>query len=419
LLFAGTEFGVHFTVDGGGRWIRLQGGIPTICVRDLAIQRRRSDLVSGTFGRGIYILDDYTPLRVVTRELLERDAMLFSVKDALHYIERSRLSGAKGRGSQGASFFTAENPPFGAVFTYYLREKITTRKERRKEAEKSAAEEGRPYTYPSLQALQAEDREEEPQVVCTVRDRSGRVVRRLTGPREAGVHRVAWDLRYSPATPTKLEEPTDRAPWSRPPTGPLAPPGTYEVTLATQIDGEITELAPRQRFEVVPLKLATFAAEDPGAVAAFHRKVARLRRAILGAIRAADAARNRLAHLGRAFVDTPGADPAVLAEIHRIDQRLDALLVAMRGDPTLQKRQEPEPPSIRTRVENIVSRQWHVTSAPTRTHEQAYQFAGKAFAQVLAELHVLIEQDLGALEDRMEAAGAPWTPGRLPTWEPE
>jgi hypothetical protein len=199
----------------------------------------------------------------------------------------------------------------------------------------------------------------------------------------------------------------------------LAPPGTYEVTLARQVGGELTGLTPPERFEVVALDLATFAADDPGAVTAFHRKVASLRRAVLGAIRIADASRNRLGHLRKAFFDTPGADPAVLAEIQRVDQRLDALLVALRGDPTLQERQEPEPPSIKQRVEHVVSRQWHVTSAPTRTHQDAYRTAGEAFAEVLAELRVLIEQDLGELEGRMEAAGAPWTPGRMPTWELE
>jgi len=91
LLFAGTEFGIFFTVDGGGKWIELTGGVPTISFRDLAIQKRENDLVGASFGRSIYVFDDYSPLRQVSEELLERDAVLFPVKDAWWYIEKRPL----------------------------------------------------------------------------------------------------------------------------------------------------------------------------------------------------------------------------------------------------------------------------------------------------------------------------------------
>jgi photosystem II stability/assembly factor-like uncharacterized protein len=128
LLFAGTEFGVFFTVNGGQKWIQLKGGMPTIAVRDMDIQRRENDLVLATFGRGFRVLDDYTPLRQISETALEQEALLFPVKDALMYVEQLPL-GLRGKSFQGASFYTAENPPFGAVFTYYLKEGIKTQKE--------------------------------------------------------------------------------------------------------------------------------------------------------------------------------------------------------------------------------------------------------------------------------------------------
>ena len=70
LLFVGTEFGLFFTVDGGKKWIRLRTNLPTIPVRDLAIQERENDLVLATFGRGFYVLDDYSPLRQVTADVV-------------------------------------------------------------------------------------------------------------------------------------------------------------------------------------------------------------------------------------------------------------------------------------------------------------------------------------------------------------
>ena len=138
LLFAGTEFGAFFTIDGGQHWVRLKGGLPTIAVRDMVIQAREGDLVIATFGRGFYVLDDITPLRQMKAESTEQAAAVFPVKDALLYVERHPLGEPK-KGFQGDAFYTAENPPYGAVFTAYMKEKIKTKKEKRQEAEKDAA----------------------------------------------------------------------------------------------------------------------------------------------------------------------------------------------------------------------------------------------------------------------------------------
>src|SRR5687768_7771604 len=118
LLFTGTEFGVWFSIDGGEKWIQLKGGMPTIAVRDLNIQKRENDLVVGTFGRGIYILDDYTPLRLLKPEMLRQEAAVFPIKDALMYIQSQPLGG-RGKSFQGERYYTADNPPFGATVTWY------------------------------------------------------------------------------------------------------------------------------------------------------------------------------------------------------------------------------------------------------------------------------------------------------------
>ena len=414
LLFAGTEFGAYFTTDGGEKWQKISG-LPTIAVRDLDIQRRENDLVLGTFGRSIYILDDYTPLRAENRELLEKDAAIFPIKDALRYIETNRLGGSSGRGSLGAAYYTAKNPPYGAVFTYYLKEKLQTRRERRKEAEKKAGDKA---AYPTIEELRAEDEEKPPSVVLIVRDESGTVIQRVKGSREKGVHRTAWNLRYPTATPVRLSGPEDLPPWAGAPRGPLALPGTYKVTLAKEVDGETTELTEPVEFEVVPLDTATFTAEDREAVMEFQQKTARLQRAVLGTSRAAGEADNRLAHVRKAIIDTPGADPALLNEAQDLESRLNKLTTRLQGDRTRGKHNEPSPPSIIGRVQNIVSSQWTATSAPTQTEQDAYRYAGEEFSEALTELRDLMTE-LVALEEKIEAAGAPWTPGRIPTWEPE
>ncbi len=237
LLFAGTEFGVFFTVDGGSRWIQLTGGVPNIPFRDLAIQRRENDLVGATFGRSFYVFDDYTPLRDVSEELLAQDAELFPVREAKWYIPR-RPFGRGAKGSQGDDFFNGDNPPFGAVFTYYLAETAKTLEADRQAREKEVAEAGGDTPYPGWDALREEELEEEPAVLLTVRDAAGDVVRRITGPASAGFHRVAWDLRY----PSSAPEGEAQGFFSRGDSGYLAAPGTYSVSLARRIDGVVTDL---------------------------------------------------------------------------------------------------------------------------------------------------------------------------------
>ncbi|TWT46236.1 Dispase autolysis-inducing protein precursor [Phycisphaerae bacterium RAS1] len=419
LLFVGTEFGVYCTVDGGEKWHKLKGGLPTIAVRDIDIQARENDLALATFGRGFYILDDYSPLRQLSPEKLKEDAALMPVKDALAYIEANRLGSPNGKGWMGASYYAAANPPFGATITYYLKEKLQSRKEKRKEEEKKAAKEGRTPPYPTLDELRAEDQEREPQIVLTVRDVKGAVVRRLTAPREKGVQRMTWNLRYPAPNPTSLAPPPELDPWDRGPDGPPAIPGEYSVTLSKEVDGVVTDLAPPQKFKVVPLELATFAAKDKEARLAFNAKVSRLQRAAMGASRTADEAQTRIASLRKGLLDTPGADPAILKDLESLQQRMNGLLLALRGDSTRARRNEPQPPSISDRIGSVAGDQWYVSSPPTQTQVDDYKFAAEAFEKCLGELRALVETDLKKIEERMEQAGAPWTPGRLPTWKKE
>ena len=206
-------------------------------------------------------------------------------------------------------------------------------------------------------------------------------------------------------------------PWWEPPSGPLALPGTYTVTMVKEVDGEVTELVGPESFEVVPLELATFAAEDREAVMAFRHKVARLQRAAWGAMRVVNEAQTRIDHIRKALLDTPAADPAMLVEIHGLQQQLNALRTKLRGDRTISRRQDSAPPAITTWVRSAM--QWSVTSPPTQTQRDAYRYAGTEFSEVLSGLRKLVQEDLTGLEAQLEAAGAPWTPGRFPNWEME
>jgi hypothetical protein len=410
LLFVGTEFGLYFTVDEGAHWFRLKGGLPTIQVRDIDIQRTENDLALGTFGRGFYILDDYTPLRHVSEQALEQDVVLFPTKGAPRYVEkRSRV------GSRGASFWTADNPAFGATFTYYLKDGFKTLEEQRIEAEKKARKAGEEPRIPTYDQLRAEEEQVEPKVFFTVRKSDGEVVRRIDAKASKGIHRVTWDLRYPSARPTSIKKEEDRPPWARDPVGPLALPGTYTVTMSSTVDGETTDLAGPQEFQVVELGINTFAADDLAGARAFQQKSWDLERAVRGALKWASEAESRLTHTRKALYDTPDADTAMLAESQRLQTVIDDILVHLRGDETKGDRNVFTPPSISDRVNRIVGSQWDTTSAPTQTERDGYEWAADAFSTELTRLKSFAS-DLESFENQLEAAGAPWTPGRLPDW---
>jgi hypothetical protein len=418
LLFCGTEFRLFFSRDGGKKWLQLKGGLPTIPVRDLAIQKRESDLVIATFGRGFYVLDDLTPLRVATPALFETASASFPVKKASAYIPQTPL-GLRGKSFLGETLYTAANPPFGAVFTYYLKDELKTKRKTRLDAEKEADRKGVDISYPTHAELRAEAREEDPAVVLTVKDAEGNVVRQLSGPAKAGIQRVAWDLRFPAANPTRMTPPPADNPFFDPPEGPLVVPGRYSVAFEKRVDGALAPLAEPQSFVVESLGLQTLKAQDAAELLAFQRKTARLQRAVLGAIDAAEEAQDRLKAAKKALADTPAAAPALSAEARRIEHALDELLIGLRGDRVLASRNEPTPMATSDRVGAIVNTQWSATVAPTGTSRKAYADAADAFDTQLATLRTLVAKDLGALETAMEKAGAPWTPGRVPTWVKE
>lgn len=417
LLFVGTEYGLYFSVNGGGKWVPLKGNFPVIAVRDLVIQRRENDLVVGTFGRGIYILDNYTPLRVLKPEMLQQESVLFPVKDAMMYIVSQPLGG-RGKGFQGEAFYTADNPPFGATFTYYLKDSLKNLKTRRQDAERAAERSRTPLAYPSGDALRAEEEEEAPAVIVTVSDSAGRVVRRLVGSNAPGLQRVNWDLRYpSPTLAAQLPPEITDDFFFDPPSGALVMPGTYRVSLAKRVGGMMTQLAAPQEFTVYVEGQERMAGPDRSALVAFQQKVGRLQRAVSGALETTNSLKTRLGLIRRALLETPSAGDALLDEWARLDKRTNALLIALRGDNVLRGRNYNTPPSISERIGGIVGDQRMSTARPTQTQMNQYEVAGRDFEAALASLRSLMEVDLKRLEKAMEEAGAPHTPGRIPEWK--
>ncbi len=134
----------------------------------------------------------------------------------------------------------------------------------------------------------------------------------------------------------------------------------------------------------------------------------------MGAAQSVTETNRRLDLLRQAVDDAPGADAALRARVRELSRRLDALQVRLSGDRTVSSRSEPTDPAITNRVQSIVSGHWNSTSNPTETHRRAYTIARADFARFMTEYRTLVETDLRAVEAAADAAGVPWTPGRMP-----
>lgn len=417
LLFVGTEFGVFVSMDGGGKWVKLTGGMPTISVHDLAIQKRENDLIVGTFGRGIYILDDYSVLRNLKPEVLASEAKLFGVKDALLYVQHRRLGGAA-KGTQGEAYYVADNPPFGAVFTYYLKDGLKSKRDLRRDAERAAAAKKETIAYPSLDELRAETDEEPPAMVFTVIDASGKPVRTLTGPTGKGLNRISWDLR-EPATnlprptPPGLEALDEFGP---PQTGSLGMPGAYKVQMAKRVGGVLTPLGEPVAFRVVAEGTNAMNEADFKILSEFQQKVTRLQRAVTGATESIDAMRVRIASIRTAIDLTPGA-AKLRADLKAIEERVAASRLAISGDAFAASRYTDRVPALAERIRNVAGNMRLSTARPAPFWVENYNLTAREFEKELEKLRVLLEVDLKKLERELDAAGAPATPGRLPEFK--
>jgi photosystem II stability/assembly factor-like uncharacterized protein len=221
VLFAGTEHGAYVTLDGGRSWRPMRAGLPPVAVRDIAIQRRENDLILGTFGRGLYILDDYSPLRTLAAPAasMVAEGTLLAPRATRVYAETPFERAGIGNG-----LFTGDNPPFGAIISYTL---------------------GAPTPVGS-------------QILLVIRNAAGRPIAEVPAPGAAGLNRAVWNLRRRPdstATPPgNAAAGRGAGPNGPPAPGPLVPPGTYTVELVRRTGTLTTALGLPQRLQVVALE---------------------------------------------------------------------------------------------------------------------------------------------------------------------
>ncbi|MEM7036528.1 MAG: glycosyl hydrolase, partial [Bacteroidota bacterium] len=411
-LFAGTEFGCFVSVNGGQNWVKLGAGLPTICVRDMAIQKRENDLVLGTFGRGFYILDDYSPLRNLTKEALEQDAKIFPIKPSLAYIQSNPL-GLRGVGSQGASMYSAPNPAFGATFTYFVKEKPKSPKEQRQEKEKKAKEAGNDIDYPGYDDFVAEDTYEKAYLLFVIRDAAGNEVRKIKTAATEGIQRIAWNLRYPASTPITIKK-AKVGRYEDPNEGPLAIPGNFTVELWQSDNGALAQLVDATPFEVNPLENSSLDRQTEANIA-FKREVQELRRKIKGSEKEHKELDKRLKHIKEAVQRYPGADMAWMKDVKALEKASHDIRILLNGDSHKSKRDIESIPGTADRVEGVVWNTWYSTSDPTTTHKTQFELAKEEYVGIRTSLDE-IRFSVQALESKLDSKNIPYTPHR-PNWK--
>ena len=406
LMFAATEFGVFATFDAGAAWHKLSGGMPTISLRDIQIQRRENDLVAASFGRGFYVLDDYSALRDINPEDFEVDAALFKPRDADWYFPKRPL-GYRPKGSQGDSLFVADNPAFGAVFTYYLSTSLETREQARQTSEAEALESGKSVSFPGWDTVTEESREEEPEVMLTIKDLQGNVLRRVPAVNQSGLNRVAWDLRRSFEGPVEMGNN-----WrGDPPTGFMVMPGTYTAQLIALHNGQERVLTEPVSFDVKRLRAGALPGGSLEELEAFtselsdlYGKSSAVRYAIRDAREELDKLATMLERMEQPLAAGSSRIFALRAELFDIEEIVfgNELQSGIGGY---------EPMSVSSWLGHAVRGVSNSSYGPTPSHRQSVAHARSVFEPALARLNRLLQKDLHLLKSELRNAGAPWTVG--------
>ena len=359
-------------------------------------------------GRGFFILDDYTPLRDINETALEEEALLFPGRRAWWYIERHPLAFTRA-GAQGHGYYQAPNPPFGANFTYYLKEDLQTRAEIRQEAEKDKLDAWDDTPFVGFDAAEEERREVEPEIWLTVRDAAGNVVRRINGPIKKGIHRVAWDLRYPAMTPVGdgPSYPYEEV------TGYFAAPGTYTVSLSKRVRGVTTELVGPQEFVVERLREGVIAGADPAAAVAFWDRLGKLERGAYAASNAADNLEARIDDLKIALSRTRAAPDNLDDQWQAIRTEWQDIVEILSGNQAMAEIGQEPPATILSRISNVEIGTSQSTYGPTPTHITILEVAEADFEALRVRLNTLQQTTIPAFEAALIEAGAPWTPGGL------
>jgi hypothetical protein len=392
LLFLGTEFGVFASVDGGAKWFKFSNGLPNIPVRDLAIQKRENDLVAATFGRGFYVLDDYSPLREVTAERLDRESHLFPVRRTWWYAPVDRLGGMGSRqGFQGDGYFLSENPTYGAVLTVHFKDEFKSLKDARSESEQAAKKENKDAKVPSLAELEKEAEQLVPMRFIKITDGAGGFVARVPLPEGNGMHRVAWDLKKSPLRGSGLR--------------PMASPGTYTAVVVVWDGKETKAISEPVTLTLEPMLEPSLPAVDRQQALEFQGQVVALQHRLERSIAKLNRGIEQLAEAERVIQESAPELAPLWSEIRQATLDAKRVEKQLTGNPILQERFVETVPTPAERLSNVLFGSMGSTHGPTKTHREQFEICKTEIEPALPRIDTLVDQTIAAIRQKVIAMG--------------
>jgi photosystem II stability/assembly factor-like uncharacterized protein len=403
LLFVGTEFGAYFSNDGGLNWTKL-AGLPTIAVYDLDIQQRENDLVAATFGRGFWVLDNYSPLRGLSKANLDKKAHLFPIKDALLYIPADPL-GLEGTGFQGANLWAAKNPEFGATFTLSIKDDYPTLKGTRQEKEKELEKEKKAVSYPTIEELRKEQQEAEAQLIWIIRNEKGEEVRRMFSSPTKGISRMNWNLRYESTNAVNPSGDKNKN------NGFLVPAGNYTVEISLLKDGVISTLVEKTSFVVKGLNNQTLLAKDPVDLNSFRKEVGDLSRRVSGTAAQMSESKELLDQIEHVLLTYPGTDLKLLSETRALRLIYDECAVMLWGDGLKTSKEFETLPGINGRLGIVEYSLYDNTAGVTNAQRSNNAIAEEEYLAMRVKFDAYLKR-IAALEKILDGLQIPYVKGR-------
>ena len=383
LMFLGSEFGVYFTNNQGQTWNKLKNGMPNISVRDLAIQKRENDLVVGTFGRGIYVLDDYSSLREFKKENVSEEIVLFTPKNAFWYTEK-RILGSRRKAAQGDNFYLADNPPYGVNFTYYQANKYKSKKEIRLNQEKELEKNKKEVSTPTWNLLESEKNELTPSVWAFIYSQDGKIVKKVKAINKSGFNRISWDLTSESKNIITKDN------FENSSRGNLIAPDEYSAQMFKQIEGKYIAVSNKVKFNVVPLKQGALKGSPYNVVVSHWNEVSELR--------------SKIYHLSKQIKDLKNKSLIALKAYQRaelVDEKINMKILSLR-EKILELELNVNGSSIKSKVgeqndyprmrDYIWAASSYSTYGPTKQHKESLQNAHTLYNKFNKEYESLNQQ---------------------------
>jgi hypothetical protein len=332
---------------------------------------------------------------------------LFTPRKALWYIEHAPLGGDP-KGSQGQNYFTAPNPPFGANFTYYLRDDLKTLKEIRQEKEKELAKNNQDISFPGWNAIDAEQMQHSPRVYLSICDTFGNVVKQIECSTKKGMHRVNWDLSFSSLSPISFQT-QERGDFRG--RGFMAAPGKYKAFLSKEVDGMVSQIGETVEFEVEQLQKGSLNGATPVEATAFWKEISGFQAQLSALMMVFNETKAKGKAMQKALVVSNNKDAALIKRVFDFNQSIAQFELKTFGSPSKAQIGEKGMPTLMDRLSVAMMGNMSSTYGPTATHKQSLAIAQKEYNDIYSQVKQMVEVQLPSLEKALKAAGAPYIQG--------